>query len=360
MTIDEGRALYPVLERWAYLQAGSSGPLARPTIDAVEAERRRDVEDGRGSRAYVDRTLAARARVRALLAAELGVDAGRVALTRATTDGCNIVLLGLGLRDEDEIVTTDSEHFGLLGALAASPARVRVARLRGRPAAEALDTILAEVGPRTRLVAVSHVLWTTGHVVPVDELRAALDGVQLLVDGAQSVGAIPVAAEPFDFYAASCHKWLCCPDSTGALYVRDPDALAVRMPSYFSQRAYEPDGSYTAKPGAERFDNSWLAPGLLAGMEAAVRAHPPWRFERAAEMAARCRDVLAEHLDVVTEAGHSTLVSFRPADDPAAVALRAYEAGVIVREVPGTGLVRVSCGYWTNEEDLERLLAVVT
>jgi L-cysteine/cystine lyase len=319
------------------------------------------VDEGRGSRAYVERTVEARERVRSLLAGELGVDAAHVCLNRATTDGCNIVLLGLGLELGDEVVTTDSEHFGLLGALGASPATVRVARLAGRPAADALDTIMAEVGPRTRLVAVSHVLWTNGHVVPVDELREALpERVRLLVDGAQSVGAIPVDAAPFDFYTASCHKWLCCPDSTGALYVRDPDALAIRVPSYFSQASYEVDGSFAPKPGAQRFDNSWLAPGLLAGIEAAVGAHPPWRFERAAAMAAHCRERLGEHFELATDPNQGTLVSFRAPGDAAALVLRAYDAGVIVRDLPGTGLVRVSCGYWTNEDDIARLVAAVT
>ena len=54
-----------------------------------------------------------------------------MSLATSTTNGCNIVLAGLGLGPDDEVVTTDGEHFGLLGALAASPAQVRVA---ARPA----------------------------------------------------------------------------------------------------------------------------------------------------------------------------------------------------------------------------------
>ena len=73
-------------------------------------------------------------------------------------------------------------------------------------------------------------------------------------------------------------------------------------------------------------------------------------------MAARCRDVLARRVEVVTEPGHATLVSFRVDGDPTAVVARAYDAGVLVRDLPGTGLVRASCGYWTSDEDLERLV----
>ena len=355
MTFADARSAYPVLERFAYLNAGTFGPVARATADAVAERRLEDLERGRGGGAYFGWMLEARTRVRGVFAGLLGVDAGRVALTRATTDGCNIVLAGLDLGPDDEIVTTDVEHFGLLGALAVSPARVRVAPVRDLPAEAAYEAVLARVGQRTRLLALSHVAWTTGHVLPVAELKRET-GLPVLVDGAQSVGAIDVNASPFDFYTVSGQKWLCGPDSTGALYVADPDALRVTAPTYFSQASYESNGSFEPKEGAARFDNSWLASGLLAGLDAALAVHPEWAHERAMDMAARCRTLLAERLEVVTEPGHSTLVSFRVGGNPTEAVARAYEQGVVVRDLPGTDWVRVSCGYWTSDEDLERLV----
>ena len=353
MTSEEARALYPVLERWAYLNAGSAGPLARPAADAVAAQRRRDLEEGRSGQPYIDAMLEARERVRAAIADEIGVPADNVALARSTTDGCNIVVNGLGLGAGDEVVTTDAEHFGVLGALHCSGARVVVV-----PAD--LDSLADAVGPRTRLIAVSHVLWTTGRLLPLEELSQRV-GVPLLVDGAQSAGAIPVDAGLFDFYTVSCQKWLCCPDSSGGLFVRDPDSLRVRMPSYFSQAGYGPDGSFQPQPGARRFDNGWLAPGLLAGVEAALALHPPWRYERAHEVTERCRDrLLAAGVDVVVEPEHGTLVAFRAGEQARDLVARAYARGVVVRELPRPGLVRASCGYWTNDEDIERLVAAAT
>jgi L-cysteine/cystine lyase len=141
------------------------------------------------------RLLETREALRAEVAALVGVSPELVALTASTTDGCNIVLAGLELGADDEIVTTTDEHFGLLGPLHTSGARVVVADPDP-------DRIAAAVTRKTRLIALSHVLWTTGAVLPVHELRAST-GLPILVDGAQSVGAIPVDVRGLDYYTVS-------------------------------------------------------------------------------------------------------------------------------------------------------------
>jgi len=265
MTFDEVRTAFPVLERFAYLNAGSLGPMSRATIDAMEERNRFDHEQGRSGKAWIDSMLALRVRVREKLAAAIGASPDRLALTSSTTDGCNIVLAGFGLRAADEVVTTDAEHPGLLLPLHVSGARVRVAEVTTRPSSEAASAILDQVTPRTRLIALSHVLWTTGQVMPVHELRRAT-GLPMLVDGA-----------------------------------------------------------------------------------------PAWRFDRARELARRCREALAAAGHELVADGDATLVPFVAPGDPAADAARLYDAGVIVRDLPGTGWLRVSCGWWNNEEDIARL-----
>ena len=353
VTFEEARAQFPVLEKVAYLQAGSSGPLARPVLDAMRAEQERDLDDGRSGAEYIERILALRAELRTRLAELVGVDAEQVALTGSTTDGCNIVLAGLDLVPDDEVVTTTDEHFGLLGPLHTSGARVVVAP----PDA---DAIVAAVTPRTRLLALSQVLWTTGQVLPVRELRERT-GLPVLVDAAQSVGAIPVSADGLDFLTISGQKWLCGPESTGGLVVADPEKLRVARPSYFSQRRHEPDGSFEPWPGARRFDPCWVPLASMAGLLAALELRPDWCFERASETAERCRELLRDAgVDVVVPDERATLVSWRPAEEkPADVVARLAGAGVLVRDIPNSGLVRASIGWWTSGGDLERLVTAL-
>ena len=358
MTHEEARAEFPVLERFAYLNAGTLGPLARSTLAAMDARLRFDQEQGRGGRTWFESTLELRARVRERIAALLGGQPEQIALTSSTTDGCNIAVAGLQLGEGDEVVTTDSEHAGLLLPLHQSGARVRVAEVAGRPTAEALERIASRVGPRTQLLALSHVLWTTGQVMPVHELKRET-GLPVLVDGAQSVGAIPVTVGELDWYTVSGQKWLCGPDPIGALYVRDAESIRIAFPSYFAQSAIDPEGAFVPNEGAARFDSGWLAAPQLAGFEAALDVVPEWRYERAAEITAYCRDALARTHDVIGEPGQGTLVSWVARGDPAETASKLYERGVIVRDLPGTDWLRASCGWWSNEDDIDRLVAGV-
>src|SRR5213079_2068151 len=88
MTFDEARAQFPVFERYAYLNAGTNGPLARTTVEAMAEFNRRDLEHGRGGKAYFEQILALRERARQALAGVLDVVSENVALVSSTTNAC--------------------------------------------------------------------------------------------------------------------------------------------------------------------------------------------------------------------------------------------------------------------------------
>ena len=345
------RADFPVLERTSYLNAGSVGPLSAQTAAAMAEWEEKGLREGRGSHSAFGLRRELREQLRGRLAALLKAPAENVALTGSTTDGCHLVLYGLELQPGDDVVTTDAEHFGLLGTLRSCGATTRTAAVLGRSPADALRAILEAVTPRTRLVALSHVLWLNGQVLPIGEIRRE-SGLPLLVDGAQSVGAIEVAATDADYYTVSGQKWLCGPELTGALYVADPDRLRPRLvadPAAFA---------IPAMPGAARLELAFHPAALTAGLLAAVDDLPANAFERAAQMTARCRQLLlAAGVQVLTEADQGTLVAFTlPGVPPEEVVDRCEERGVVIRSLPN-GWLRASCGWWTSEDDLQRLVA---
>jgi L-cysteine/cystine lyase len=347
-----------VLAHVAYLNAGTFGPLPRRSADAMAAEQKRHVEEGRAGWPFFERMQGLREAVREALARLLGApEPSSVALTTSTTEGCNAVVGGLRLAGGDEVVTTDVEHPGLLGALRAWDVAVRVARVRDRPAREALGAIEAEISSRTRLLALSHVAWTTGAVLPIRELSGR--GIPVLVDGAQGAGAIPVDVADLgcDFYTVSGQKWLLGPDATGGLYVRPERVgeLAMTFASYISwQDPYE----LVPWPDARRFDAAWIPLGSLAGLRASLSLADEAgdeRFGHARAIAELCRTLVGRRAEVVTEREQATLVAWKPEGDAAAVAKRLVEAGIVVRDLPAEGWVRASCGFWTSEEEIERL-----
>ncbi|HEY7004521.1 MAG TPA: aminotransferase class V-fold PLP-dependent enzyme [Gaiellaceae bacterium] len=364
MDLDLIRAELPVLDRLAYLNAGTNGPLPRRAVEAMTATLARDLEEGRSSPPYFEAMLARRDDLRAALARVLRADPGEVALTNSTTEGCNVVVNGLGIGPGDEVVTTDSEHPGLFGALVASGADIRIAEVRDLAVAEVAEALSGAITARTRLVALSHVSWLTGAAFPVAELAGR--GTPLLLDGAQAAGAIPVDVHALgcDFYTVSAQKWLLGPDVTGALYVRPErvEELRMAMPSYGGWD-FGDDYTYEPRPDAARFDPGWIAAasgeGLLESLAFAEEAGEE-RFEHAAAMAAHLRHMLeAAGHEVVTEPGQATLVTWKAEGESKAVVERLADAGVVVRDLPGLGWLRASCGFWTNHDDAERLVGAL-
>ncbi len=360
MNIDAVRAEFPALERVAYLNTGTFGPVPQRSQDAAALWSERELVEGRSGVGYFEHRLEQRERVRTTLADWLGVGAHQVALTRSTTEGCNIVLSGLELGPDDEIVTSDMEHFGLLGGLGASRARVRVARLLGRPRDEVVKSIRDEIGPRTRLIAISHVSWLNGQVLPLADIAEL--GLPVLVDGAQSIGAIPVDLGLLgcDFFAFPGQKWLLGPDGTGGLVVGEAwiERLKVCLPSYYGQQAHTDDGRWTPVEGAARFDSGTILAAAVAGWAAALELATEIgeeRFGRGLEMAARCHEHLSSVVALRSRPGDSTLVSFEPRQNADETVRELGEQGVIVRSLPGLGAVRASVGFWNNDSDLVRL-----
>jgi L-cysteine/cystine lyase len=358
--LPELRARFPVLAEHAYLNAGTDGPLPAAALEAALEGLRREVQGGR-THEHFRRRHELQDSLRETYASLLGCASEQVALTTCTSEGLAVVVSGLGLEPGDEILTSDQEHPGLLGALQAARevlgVSVRVAPLQELPEA---------VGAQTRLVACSHVSWGGGELAPA-ALAELPEEVPVLFDGAQGVGAVPVDVQALgvDAYAASGQKWLCGPDGLGMLYVAD--TLKERLE--VSRRGYanleDPGAGLAARlhPDARRLDCFVLsAEALACGLASlGVLAEAGWTdvHRRARLLAERFAMRLAECGREVAPRGPSTLVSFASADPPAE-RQRLAERGVLLRDIPDRPLLRASVGAWNDEGDLDRLIEALT
>jgi cysteine desulfurase/selenocysteine lyase len=241
------RAQFPILARsvrgkpLAYLDNAATTQKPHAVLEAVRRyyeEENANVH--RGVHLLSEKATRAYEAVRVKVARFLGgVDPHEVIFVRGTTEGINLVAQSFGRQrvgPGDEILVTELEHHSNIVPWQLL-CREKGARLRVLPITDdgdvRLDRLDDLLGPRTRLVAVTHVSNALGTVNPVKAIveRAHARGVPVLVDGAQAAPhlAADVKALGADFYALSGHK-IYGPMGIGVLWGRK--ALLEEMPPW--------------------------------------------------------------------------------------------------------------------------------
>jgi L-cysteine/cystine lyase len=350
--VDDLRAQFPVLERAAYLNAGTNGPVPRRALEAATESLRRQAELGRSGKDFFEESVARIDLLRERIGAVMDCPVEAMALTGSTTDGVNAVLAALELGAGDDVLTSDEEHPAVLAPLAALRER-RGVQVRRVPVGE----LPGEVGPKTKLVACSHVSWMTGAVVDAPALAAT--NALVLLDGAQGLGAIPTDVDALgcDFYAASAQKWLCGPNGLGYLYVRPELAaeLPAPWPGYGVLAATDRPFDLELHPDARRLGVGFPAPHHVDWALAALDVLEEAGLDAIQEHAIGLADRLAARLgERVRPRGRATLVTWDVADSEAEVD-RLAEQGFALRHLPGASAVRASVGGWSSEDEIERL-----
>ena len=359
---------------YAYLNSGGSGPPPDFVLRAM-----RETDDLCSGPAYLEgvglytHQRDANARAREAAARLIHTDPESVALTQNTTHGMNLGTASINWQPDDEVLSTTTEHPGCLVPLHVLRKRhgVKVNFIEPPVTAEKVADTLT---PKTRLVSLSHVDWTTGEVLPLAEICAAAreHGALTLVDGAQSVGNIEVDAPATgaDMYAFTGHKWLMGPEGMGAFYVR-PDCNSYSTNVGYAALAegatFDSEGNYELRAGARRFEASTMSAALAAGFAAATEA----AYERGGVRPEEIRRRADYLMDLLSRVPNLTLRSPRPARSglvsfevegvvPKEAVARLLEQHFIVRFIPDPyPYVRVSTHLFNTEEELEALTEAV-
>jgi cysteine desulfurase/selenocysteine lyase len=265
------RAQFPILRRQVnghplvYLDNAASAQKPRAVIEAMTGAMENSYANvHRGLHTLANETTeayeAAREAARRLLGA---ASTNEIIFTKGATEAINLVAASLGRRFQagDEIVLTEMEHHANIVPWHFLRERAGVV-LKFAPISDdgVLDmaALIDLIGPRTCLVAASHMSNVLGTINPVREIIAAAHaaGALALIDGCQAVvhGKVDVQALDADFYVFSGHK-LYGPTGIGVLYGKAE--LLASMPPY--------------QGGGEMID--------MVSLEAITYADPPHRFE---------------------------------------------------------------------------------
>ncbi len=363
----------PGVTSHVHLNTASFGPVARCVPMAMDQWMQQEWSAGRLGMAAYEAMASVYAEARAALARLLRVESDEIALIENTGEGLNIICYGFNWQPGDEIILTSHEHISLLALLDQVRARygvvLRVADLGSAGDRPADQVIGALISSRTRLVVLSHVSFMTGAVLDVRAVAelAHRSNIPVLVDGAQSVGVIPVdvRAMDVDFYAFPMQKWLCGPDGTGALYVRRA-SLELLQPTYVGWYVLQFEGmQWRFHDSARRFELGGRQTAAVAGQIAILRwleetVTFQWIYQRIASLNRAVATALKDipGLTVLTpRPGSSGLLTFHLADtdEGELVHWLQHEQDIFVRAIHEHAAVRVSTGFYNTEEEIERL-----
>lgn len=371
------RAALPSLSAAIQLNTGSVGPMPAESAAAMAQLADYERDFGRAQTEYWDESRQRIDEARAGVAAVLGGELDEVAITHAATDGMNVGTWSLDWRDGGRAITTCHEHPAGVGPLYMICDRHGVDLGFAEFSGDASDDEIVGqfdrlITPGTKLVSISHVLWTSGLVMPVRRIAdiAHERGALMLVDGAQAAGAIPVNVRELgaDMYAIPAQKWLLGPEGLGALWVRRELLVDARstFASYFTFATIDSRGSRTLTEDARRFQSVGFHRPSIVGMARSIGwltmfVGLDFVYRRGAEMAHRAADLLAgiEGITLLTPRDRMAgLITFRIAgwEPQAAMDELAARTFCIIRTVPMVDALRISVGFWTTEDEVDRFL----
>jgi cysteine desulfurase / selenocysteine lyase len=333
------RSLFPVTERWTYLNHAHTGVLPATAVDAMAEAAGRQA--ALGSQSCPDHEAAVEdVRVRA--AALMGVPATDVAFVKNTTEGLGFVAGGLEWFPGDRVVVPDGEFPSTAHPwLALRDRGVVVERVAPPDLSAAVAT-----GPPPKLVATSWVQYGTGWRADLAALgRSCRDvGALLCVDAIQGLGVLPAELDAWgvDFATADGHKWLLGPEGAGLLYVRGEhlDRLRVLEPGWnsVSDRTAYDDQGIAWDPTARRFEGGTLNIVGILGLGASIDLLARTGVDRIwAHVDALC-DRLARGL---TAAGAAVLSDRSPAvrSPIVSVAVDGHDPADLTRVLRAAGIV---------------------
>ena len=365
-----------------WMNTGWSGPSPVSVVEALKSRIDAEVLEPPANMRVIETAREIRGQALEAVGRLMNAEPEELALTRNTTEGLNMVMSGLHWQPGDEIVTCSLEHPSVL-----APAwmiglrygvKVRIVALDPHdPADVILEKFQAVMSPRTRLIFISHIQYSTGMRMPAPELArmAHENGAEILLDGAQTGGHITLdmVADDYDYYAIPGQKWMLGFEGTGALYIRK-DLLPSVHPAHTGGRGMEsPVTPNHIVPIPDTMDKFYGGSGSIPLQAAFLEATRFIESIGVGDIEARNLQLASRLKAQLRESPHVAVLS--PEDGPLASGLVSFAVEgwapdalddhlwehnrIVVRHIEHPEGVRASLHFFNTEEEVDALAAAV-
>jgi len=236
-----------------------------------------------------------------------------------------------------------------------------------------LDDLKSNVDNNTKLLAISHALYNTGSILPVEKISDSLGKeIPFFIDSAQTIGCIgthDVSKLGCDFMSFNGSKWLCGPMGTGLFYCKKESSELLEPKTIGGESAIiENDNNLIFKDLPEKFQTGFRNYVGIVGLESSVKYLLNFGMENIRKKNQNLSNIFRDELmkipDVVLYGPEdpdkrTSIVSFNIKNfDSEKVVKKLEKQNIIlaVREIMEKKIIRVSPHFFNNESDMLKVI----
>ena len=314
--------------------------------------------------------------VRKIIAKIICCKPEEVILTQSTTDGINIVANGLSFDDSSNIIIRGMTHEHHSNFYPWIKLKNKIS-VRNIPIDSnglfKLDDLKSNIDNNTKLLAISHALYNTGSILPVEKISTALKKeIPFFIDSAQTIGCIgthDVSKLGCDFMSFNGSKWLCGPMGTGLFYCKKESSELLEPKTIGGESAIiENDNNLIFKDLPEKFQTGFRNYVGIVGLESSVKYLLNFGMENIRKKNQNLSNIFRDELMKIPNVvlygpedpdKRTSIISFNIKNfDSEKIVQKLEKQNIIlaVREIMEKKIIRVSPHFFNNESDMLKVI----
>ena len=303
-----------------------------------------------------------------------------IVLTQSTTDGVNIVANGLPFDSNSNVIIrgmTHEHHSNFYPWIRLKEKKVSIRNIPiDKNGFFEIENFEHYIDDNTKLVALSHALYNTGAILPLEEIGKILDmKIPFFVDGAQSVGCldnIDVKKINCNFMSFNGSKWLCGPMGTGLFYCNRDSGNLLESTTIGGESALIYDGiNLVFKDLPDKFQTGFRNYVGIVGLESSVRYLSEFGIKNIQNKNRYLSTILRDELLKINKVilygpedpkKRTSIVSFNiKGYDPQQVVDKLEKQNIVlaVREIMDKKIVRASPHFFNSESQVLQVVDAI-